>query len=102
MRDRNLRVLFINMGLEGHHIDYITTLTQIKNIEPHVILEKDAPQIPGVHHVISDVRFGTKNICEHLRWMKKIKKIYKQVRPDVIHFVWGDSFYCMMGVGFFG
>ena len=65
-----------------------------------MILEKESSQIPGIHHIISEARFGTKNICEHLQWMKNVKKIYKQVQPDVIHFVWGDSFYCMMGIGF--
>lgn len=88
------------MTLDGHHLDYIKTLTSIKKIEPLVVLDAASSDISAKQIVLSDCVFGSKSLMEHLRWIRKIKKILNVEKPDVVHFVWGDSFYRFLGIGF--
>lgn len=37
---------------------------------------------------------------KHFKWIKKVRKICQELNPDVVHFVWGDSFYRFFGLGF--
>lgn len=96
-----MRVLFINIALDGHHLDYLKALTKIPGIEAHVIIEKEILDIECKQHVLSGVKFGSNQIVEHLKWARDVKRIAEHVNPDIIHLVWGDSFYRFFGVGFY-
>lgn len=96
-----MKVLFINIAFEGHHLDYLRSLCTINEIDSHVILQKRIPNLNCKQYVIPDLQFGTNKILEHLKWCLRVKKIAKEVNPDVIHLVWGDSFYRFFGIGFF-
>ena len=95
-----MKVLFINMTLDGHHLDYIKALCDIKEIEPVVIVNAASTAIPARQIVLSECVFGSMVLREHLKWIGKVKKIIRDERPDIVHFVWGDSFYRFLGIGF--
>lgn len=95
-----MKVLFVNMTLDGHHLDYIKTLCSINGIKPVVVLNRASPDISAKQIVLSDCVFGSMALSNHLKWIGKIKKIIKSQKPDIVHFVWGDSFYRFFGMGF--
>lgn len=95
-----MKLLYINIAFEGHHLDYLKALASMDNIESHVILEKYIPDLECEQHIITDTKFGSNNLIEHLKWCLKVKKVVREVAPDIIHLVWGDSFYRFFGLGF--
>lgn len=96
-----MKILFINMSLDGHHLDYIRALCKIDGIDPVVILEKENETIDAKQIVIKDCTFGSTKFRNHMKWIKHILRIANEEKPDCIHFVWGDSFYRFFGIGFF-
>ena len=95
-----MKVLFINMSLDGHHLDYIKALCKIDGIDPVVVLEKENDTINVKQIIVKDCIFGSMKLRDHIKWIKHIRKIAQAEKPDRIHFVWGDSFYRFCGIGF--
>lgn len=95
-----MKVMFVNMSLDGHHLDYINALCRIDGIDPVVVLDKKTDKISARQIAIEDCVFGSMKLNEHLKWIRRVEKVVKTEKPDVIHFVWGDSFYRFFGLGF--
>lgn len=95
-----MKILFINMSLDGHHLDYITALCQIDGIDPVIVLDKKTDKIPARQIAIEDCVFGSMKLNDHLKWIERVAAIASAEKPDVVHFVWGDSFYRFFGIGF--
>lgn len=95
-----MRVMLVNITLGGHHLDYVKALCCIVGIEPIVVLRETTDKITSKQVVLSNCVFGSMKLRDHIKWINKFKKIIKQEKPDVIHFIWGDSFYRFFGVGF--
>lgn len=95
-----MKVMFVNMTLNGHHLDYIKALSQIDGIDPVIVLNKRTDMIPARQIAIEDCVFGSMKLKDHLNWIERVAEIASAEKPDVIHFVWGDSFYRFFGIGF--
>lgn len=95
-----MKVMFVNMSLDGHHLDYINALCRIGGIDPVVVLDKKTDKISAKQIAIEDCVFGSTKLKDHLKWIERVKKVANTENPDVIHFVWGDSFYRFFGFGF--
>lgn len=95
-----MKVLFINMSLDGHHLDYINALCKIDGIDPIVVLEKETNLIDARQIVAKNCVFGSTKLRNHMNWIKHVQAIADEEKPDRIHFIWGDSFYRFFGIGF--
>ena len=73
-----MKLLYINIAFEGHHLDYLKALAGMDNIEAHVILEKYIPDLECDQHIIIDAKFGSNQLIEHLKWCLKVKKIVEK------------------------
>ena len=56
-----MKLLYINIAFEGHHLDYLKALAGMDNIEAHVILEKYIPHLECDQHIIIDAKFDLIN-----------------------------------------
>ena len=95
-----MKILFINMSLNGHHLDYKRSLSEINNIESVVISPKASESITARQIILDDCIWGSMRIFDHLKWINKVKKITNKENPDYVHFTWGDSFYRFFALGF--
>lgn len=95
-----MKVLYIEDSIEGHHVPYLKALISTKNhksivITPYFNQEIDCKQI-----VYKRMDFSKKNFIEYCLWIIYIKRIAKQEKIDIIHFLDGDSIMRYFGFGF--
>lgn len=90
------RILYIETGTEGHHIEYLKGLINIKSFEvyvytPEIICNINAKQ--EVHYI----NFKQKNYSDYRRWISHAATYAKMNNIDIIHFVDGDTIMRYMG-----
>lgn len=94
MSSDKINVLLVDAALDGHHLNYINGLAKIGGCKiiglfPKGIEDKFLPNIKKIFRSEYVVRRdGLHGYC---KWIKEIGKIIKQERPDVVHFLDGDS-----------
>jgi len=93
-----MKVLLIDTAIDGHHIPYLNALTQ--STENCVaVLPEQTDLIECMQYTI-DCNFAkTKKFFGYLKWIKEIKNITKKERPDIVHFLYGDSIFRFFGIG---
>ncbi|RGE57667.1 glycosyltransferase [Eisenbergiella massiliensis] len=97
-----MKVIYVDIETDGHHLTYLRALTNINNKENILVLPQKLPDFDNKQYVFSKMDFYNKKLGAYLRWIKEIKKIIKKEQPDVVHFLYGDVFYKYFGLGLEG
>lgn len=88
-----MKVLLIDNVTDGHHMAYATSLHTSQAYESVLAMPKEEfTYLP--HEDINGFRLGN-----YLRWVRRVKRLVKEVKPDVIHFLDGNPLVNYMGIG---
>lgn len=94
----NKKILFVDYRMDGHHFTYIKHLTD--NISgAEAILPNEVEGLNCGIHVVKYEEENKRSFIKYLKWMKEIKKVVSDVKPDTIVFLYGDLFYRYFGFG---
>lgn len=97
-----MKVMYIDIEINGHHETYLRALTSIPGKENVLVLPQKLPEFEDKQYVFQKTNFYKKNLREYYRWTREIKNIIKVEHPDIIHFLYGDVFYKFFGLGLEG
>ena len=97
-----MKILLITSALSGHNIPYLKSL--MRSIEAEMVLCVPEHSSDGCFnadriYINPFIRNGKKN---YFRWMRDIKKIACKEKPDIVHFLIGDTLYHYAGFGIGG
>ncbi len=93
-------VLYVDFSLTGHHIPYLRSILAKSNSKQKSILV--LPSLPNEFKDFECFELGSfkhRSFFVYLRWMRNIKQIIKKVKPDIVHFLFGDELYPFFGFG---
>ncbi len=92
----NKKILFVDYRMDGHHFTYIKHLTD--NIsDAEAILPNEVDGLNCINHVVKYEEDNKRSFFKYLKWMKGIKKVVNDIKPDTIVFLYGDLFYRYFG-----
>lgn len=100
-----MKVLFVDTGIAGHHLAYLRSLTNNTSYESVAIIPQSVNELSCKQYIvelnhISNKRFSKLfSVIERIKWILEIKRIATLENPDIIHFLYGDIFYSLAGLG---
>lgn len=93
-----MKIAYVDVMLDGHHMSYMNALVE-KNRNCILILPKKNKNFLDINQYILDSEMLHKHPIKYLKWIYEIKRIIKQEKVDVVHFLYGDTFYRYFGFG---
>jgi len=99
-----MKILYVDSSVGGHHFKYMNRIIQEAlslGIEVSTILpsEDDSYPFKNIYLKFPKRKNIFKFIFDINRWLKKISKLVNEEKPDIIHFLYSDSFYFFGGFG---
>ena len=95
-----MKIMFVDISTWGHHTSYINALMEISSPESFAVLPEDGKEIKGRCRKLPCRNM--RSLFGYLNWMSDLNKIAKEEKPDLIHFLDGDSIMRYFGLGFSG
>ena len=96
-----MKVLLVESEITGHHMTYLNSLCNEASKENEVyIVVPDRVEIHGLNkdNIFVINKFMLK-LNSYIKWINEINKIVKEIKPDIVHFLYGDEFYRFFGIG---
>ena len=93
------KILLVDTSLEGHHQTYLQSLIHAAGARV-IVCAPDGGEglFPSIERYYSIPETG-KSLKQYLTMLVSLRRIVKQEKPDVLHFVYGDAFYRFGGLG---
>ena len=92
-----MKIMYVDASTDGHHLTYLNYLLQAVPGDSFAVLPQDTDKVKGRARKISAA--GTRSFQEYGNWMKELRGIAEEERPDIIHFLDGDSMMRHFGRG---
>ncbi len=97
MENRQMKVMFVDSKLTGHHRTYLKALMGCPNVKS--ILVADKPSNEDWNCPTYSASDPSTSFLKYKNYIKSLIKIAEKEKPDVIHLVYGDSLYRYFGYG---
>lgn len=94
-----MKVLLVDNGIKGHHLNYIKALTENINAQFVVVLPEKSDEIFAKQVVYKTIESQKRKLSTFLKWVAEIKSIIRKESPDVVIYLYGDLFYRFFGIG---
>ena len=94
-----MKILLVDTSVDGHHITYINGLTAVENAEFVALLPETDKKIHCRQIVVNNKEGAKRNFFDFKKWINEVYEVCKEENPDVVHFLYGDSFYRYFGFG---
>lgn len=93
------KILLVDTSIEGHHPTYLQSLIHASGNRV-IVCAPDGGEglFPSIERYYSIPKAG-KSLKRYLSLLVLLRRIVKQEKPDVLHFVYGDAFYRFGGLG---
>lgn len=93
-----MKLVLVDTSITGHHVPYIQALSNLAD-ETIAILPEELTSLSIPQRICSFPRSSQRRFSDFLRWVKAVKSIVEQEKPDIVHFLMGDDFYRFFGAG---
>lgn len=95
----NRKILMVDTSLEGHHQTYLQSLIHAAGAKVIVCAPDGGGRLfPMIERYDSIPKAG-KSWKQYLSMMMSLRRIVRQEKPDILHFVYMDAFYRFGGIG---
>lgn len=91
------KVMFVETGIGGHHSSYLNSLFQIVSSDSFVVFPENR-EVMGDKYIALSID-SLRPYLKYKMWIKKLKCIAEDKKPDIIHFLDGDSIMRHFGMG---
>lgn len=92
-----MKIAYIDIILDGHHIDYLQTLVN-DNENSILIIPNKIDGLKNKQYIL-DSNMLYKHPFKYIKWIMDIRKILSKEKVDIVHFLYGDVFYRYFGIG---
>ena len=92
-----MKIMYVDASVDGHHLIYLNYLLQAVSGDSFAVLPEDTGKVKG--RVRKAGTGSIRGFEEYGRWMKELRRIAAEEKPDIIHFLDGDTMMRNMGRG---
>lgn len=90
------KILFVDISLGGHRLGYLNTLLKCEN-ECYAYIPYECSDVIGNTIVDSSGFCNDRNFINYIKFLYSIKKVVRENKIDIIHFLCGDALYRFFG-----
>lgn len=94
-----MKILYVDAVLEGHHVTYMSALVNDNGSRNNIVVVPENVNECSCKQYYYPKYTIKKGFLDYIKWLIYIKKIAKQEKADIIHFLYGDLFYQYFGIG---
>ena len=96
-REQNMKIMYVDASMDGHHLTYLNYLLKKAPDGSFAALPSCTDRAEGRVRVtgIESIR----GFHEYGAWMKALRRIAREEKPDLIHFLDGDTMMRHLGRG---
>lgn len=94
-----MKILYVDRAVVGHHIKYLTCLVQGVDADAAAAIPSEVSELNCKQYVYTTPIKNISSPKVYLQWIRELKDIVKRENPDIIHFLYGDTFYRFFGIG---
>lgn len=92
-----MKIMYVDISTDGHHLTYLNYLLQAVSDDSVAVIPKDMDKVKGrVRKISAD---SIRGFGKYGNWIKELRRIQKEERPDIIHFLDGDTMMRNFGRG---
>lgn len=98
-----MKIMYVDASIDGHHRSYLKALLEAaeeERVEAFAVLPEFEKTVNGKCYSIPKSKIRT--FSGYWMWMKQLKKIAEDEKPDILHLLDGDSIMRYFGWGFSG
>ena len=96
-----MKILLVDVAVTGHRYQYMKALMTCCNAE-FVIAAPERMDFDCRQHTIETATGDERTFSAYRQWIRAVRDIARQEKPDLIHFLYGDGFYKYFGYGVSG
>ncbi|HIT65721.1 MAG TPA: glycosyltransferase family 4 protein [Candidatus Merdisoma merdipullorum] len=93
-----MKIMYVDTSINGHHLLYLNHLLQAVSDDSFAVLPELTDKIQG--RIRTAGNGSVRGFEEYGSWMKELRGIAVEEKPDIIHFLDGDSIMRHLGRGF--
>ncbi len=93
-----LKIVYVDTATDGHHKKYLKGIMKNNNTNILVLPEK-IKEFNCKQYIFNKIDMRHKNLFSFGKWMSEINQYIQYENPDIVHFVYGDDFYKVFGLG---
>ena len=94
-----MKIVYVETGIKGHKLVYLSNLIKDRNQKDVIIVPERIDSILCKQHIVPSPSGKKRTLRQYMNWLKNIKNIVDQEKPDIVHFLSGDDFYKFFGIG---
>lgn len=95
-----MKIMYIDASTDGHHLIYLNSLLRAASQESLAVLPENPGQVEGRVKTIAVA--SIRSFREYGAWMRALQKIAAEEKPDIVHFLDGDTMMRHFGRGLGG
>ncbi len=92
-----MKIMYVDTGINGHHPLYLNCLLRAASEDSFAVLPESTDRVWG--RIRTAGSGSVREASEYGRWMKELRQIAEKEKPDIIHFLDGDSIMRHFGRG---
>ena len=92
-----MKIMYVDASMDGHHLTYLNYLLKHASEDSLAVLPEDTEKAAG--RMRKTTEQSIRGFQEYGNWMKELRGIAAEERPDIIHFLDGDSMMRHLGRG---
>lgn len=93
-----MKVLLVDTYLAGHHLSYLNSLSAI-NEDIEIVVPHESDKIRMSRDRIHYIAVDKTDKLWYFKWLKLLRDLIEEIKPDIVHFLYGDELYRYMGIG---
>lgn len=92
-----MKIMYVDGSIDGHHLTYVNCLLQAADEGSFAVLPKGRGEVKGknIRLPFESIRSGK----DYHAWLKELYRIAEREKPDIIHFLDGDTMMRHFGFG---
>lgn len=93
-----MKVLLVDTFLKGHHLPYLNSLSEL-NEDIEIVIPHESEKVIMPRDRIHYITVDKTDKLWYFKWLKLLRSLVEEIKPDIVHFLYGDDLYRYMGIG---
>lgn len=93
-----MKVLLVDTFLKGHHLSYLNSLSEL-NEDIEIVIPHESEKVIMPRDRIHYITVDKTDKLWYFKWLKLLRSLVEEIKPDIVHFLYGDDLYRYMGIG---
>lgn len=94
-----MKIAYVDTSVDGHHVSYLSALVESNGAESVLILPQMVEMTACRQRIFKNKEPKKRSAKAFWKWIREVSAIVEEEKPDIVHFLYADTFYRFFGLG---